>query len=217
MKRLLKFSFFIFLYSLGTLFLCESLQAQNNELLGSYKIGYVGKDFESTKNKAIYSGIKAATKNLGKKLSIDVETLVFCKTDPLTNKPQTKAIKNSFLKNVDGIIISPSEEESLLPVLKLTQDFGKEIIFLESELKSIEPLIFIKADEFSAGSKLATAILKKLPTSGRIAILSANKNSYLLKERMRGIKSTLGYKRIETIIYTHKNYQDAVKAIKNWH
>ena len=195
-------------------FLCEVLQAQNNELLGSYKIGYIGKDLDSAKNKAIYSGIKAATKNLGNEFSIEVETIVFGQTHSQTNLPQTEAITNSFLKNVDGIIISPSQEESLLPLLQLTQDYGKEIIFLESKLKSIKPLIFIKADEFSAGSKLATAILKKLPTSGRIAILTANKNCSLLDERMRGVKSTLGYKRIETTVYTHEDYPSAIGAVK---
>ena len=65
---------FIYIISL-LLFLNFSLtlQAQNNELLGTYKIVFIGKDKESSKYKAVFSGINDAAKTLGKAFSIEVE------------------------------------------------------------------------------------------------------------------------------------------------
>ena len=65
---------YIYFFSLLLLLnFSHTLQAQNNELLGSYKIAFIGKDKESSKYKAIFSGIKDAAKTLGEELSIEVE------------------------------------------------------------------------------------------------------------------------------------------------
>ena len=122
---------FIYIISL-LLFLNFSLtlQAQNNELLGTYKIVFIGKDKESSKYKAVFSGINDAAKTLGKAFSIEVEVF---ELSPIqgSEESQSKSIIQSFLKNVDGIILSPSENENLSSVLKLTQFHEKEIVLLE--------------------------------------------------------------------------------------
>lgn len=205
-----------FIYIISLLFLLLfslTLQAQNNELLGSYKIVFIGKDKESSKYNAVFSGIKDAANILGKEYSIEVEVLEF---SPIKNKEgtQSKAIIQSFLKNADGIILSPSVSENLGSILKLNQFHKKEIVFLEQSVDSIAPLLTVQADEVEAGKLAAKALLKKLPTQGRVAILTTSKSSPIFTNRMKGVRSVLGYKRIETIIQAEPNYKSALKSIK---
>ena len=205
---------FIYLISLFLLLNCSlTLQAQNNELLGSYKIVFIGKDKESSKYKAVFSGIKDAAKALVKEYSIEIEVL---ELSPMQGQKeaQSKAIIQSFLKNVDGIILSPSANENLNSVLKLTEFHKKEIVLLEQSLDSITPLLTVQPNEIEAGKLLAKAILKQLPTQGRVAILTSTEPSAIFKDRMKGVKSILGYKRIETVIQTEPNYKSAIKSIQ---
>ena len=205
---------FIYIISLFLLLNCSlTLQAQNNELLGSYKIAFIGKDKESSKYKAIFSGIKDAAKALGQEFSIEIEVL---ELSPIQGQKeaQSKAIIQSFLKNVDGIILSPSANENLNSVLKLTEFHKKEIVLLEQFANSITPLLTVQANEVEAGKLLAKAILKQLPTQGRVAILTSSEPSAIFKDRMKGVKSILGYKGIETVIQTEPNYKSAVKSIQ---
>lgn len=205
---------FIYIISLFLLLNCSlTLQAQNNELLGSYKIAFIGKDKESSKYKAIFSGIKDAAKALGQEFSIEIEVL---ELSPIQGQKeaQSKAIIQSFLKNVDGIILSPSANENLNSVLKLTEFHKKEIVLLEQFVNSITPLLTVQANEVEAGKLLAKAILKQLPTQGRVAILTSSEPSAIFKDRMKGVKSILGYKGIETVIQTEPNYKSAVKSIQ---
>ncbi|MGB0374699.1 MAG: sugar ABC transporter substrate-binding protein [Opitutales bacterium] len=205
---------FIYIISLFLLLNCSlTLQAQNNELLGSYKIVFIGKDKESSKYKAVFSGIKDAAKALGKEYSIEIEVL---ELSPMQGQKeaQSKAIIQSFLKNVDGIILSPSANENLNSVLKLTEFHKKEIVLLEQSLDSITPLLTVQPNEIEAGKLLAKAILKQLPTQGRVAILTSTEPSAIFKDRMKGVKSILGYKRIETVIQTEPNYKSAIKSIQ---
>ena len=204
----------IYIFSLLLLLnFSQTLQAQNNELLGSYKIAFIGKDKESSKYKAVFSGIKDAAKTLGKELSIEVEVL---ELSPIQNQEdtQSEAIIQSFLKNVDGIILSATDNENLSTALKLIQFHKKEIVLLEQPLSSIAPLLSIQPNEVQAGKLAAKALLKQLPTRGRVAILTSSQPSDILKQRMQGVKSILGYKRIETIVQTEPNYKSALKSIK---
>lgn len=205
-----------FIYIISLLLLLNfslTLQAQNNELLGSYKIAFIGKDKESSKYKAAFSGIKDAAKALGKEFSIEVEVL---ELSPIQGQDgvQSQAIIQSFLKNVDGIILSPSENENLSSALRLTQFHKKEIVFLEQSVNSITPLLTVQSDEVEAGELIAKALLKKLPTQGRVAVLTSSEPSAIYENRMKGVKSILGYKRIETVIKTEPNYKSALESIK---
>ena len=205
---------YIYFFSLLLLLnFSHTLQAQNNELLGSYKIAFIGKDKESSKYKAIFSGIKDAAKTLGEELSIEVEVF---ELSPIQDQEdtQSEAIIQSFLKNVDGIILSPTEKENLSTAIKLIQYHKKEIVLLEQPVSSIASLVSIQPNEVQAGKLAAKALLKELPTQGRVAILTSSQPSTTLEQRMKGVKSILGYKRIETVIKTEPNYKSALKSIK---
>lgn len=198
------------------------LSAQNNELLGSYKIGFIGKNKDSGKYKAIYAGIQSAAKALGKSYSIEVETFDLSPRLYAENvgaskvaELQAEAVIEAYLKNINGIILSPSDKNRLKSILELAQFNQIEIIFLEEGLDSITSLQSIESDEFAAGKLLGESLLKRLPTSGRVAILTLSEPSPIYDARLKGVKAALGYKRIENIVQTEADYASAVKAIKN--
>lgn len=197
------------------------LSAQNNELLGSYKIGFIGKNKDSGKYKAVYAGIQSAAKALGKSYSIEVETFDLSPRLSQGNEGaskiaelQTEAVIESYLKNINGIILCPSEKSRLSPILELTQFNAIELVFLEESMDSVPSLQSIEPDEFSAGKLLGESLLKRLPTSGRVAILTSAEPSSIFDARLKGVKAALGYKRIETIVQTQANYASAVEAVK---
>lgn len=215
------------LYFLALFFSCffsslPQLSAQNNELLGSYKIGFIGKNKDSGKYKAVYAGIQSASKALGKSYSIEVETFdlsprLYPKNEEASNvaELQAEAVIKAYLKNINGIILCPSNKNRLKSILELAQLKQIEIIFLEQTIDSINSLQTIKSDEFAAGKLLGESLLKHLPTSGRVAILTLSEPSPIYDARLKGVKAALGYKRIENIIQTEADYASAVEAIKN--
>lgn len=209
----------LFLGSLIGVF--TQLSAQNNELLGSYKIGFIGKNKDSAKYKAVYAGVQSAAKALGKRYSIEVETFDLSPSLSQANQSvsaladsQSDAIIESYLKNINGIILSPSKKDRLASILELAQFNKIEIIFLEETIDSIAALQSIESDEFTAGKLIGESLLKRLPTAGRVAILTSAEPSNIFAARLKGVKAALGYKRIETIVQTEANYASAVEAVK---
>ena len=102
------------------------LSAQNNELLGSYKIGFIGKNKDSGKYKAIYAGIQSAAKALGKSYSIEVETfdlspMLYAENVGASKvaELQAEAVIEAYLKNINGIILCPSDKNRLKSILSL--------------------------------------------------------------------------------------------------
>ena len=192
-----------------------SAHGQNNELMGTYKIAFIGQDNESPKYKAIFAGIESGARRLGSEYSIDVEVIQL--SPNLNSKEadsQSATLAKTFLENIDGIIISPAPDESLDTLLNLSKAHGKEIVYIERSVPNVAPFLFLNPDEVLAGQLAGRAILKKLPTGGRVAVLSQKDPTQIFKDRLKGVKKVLGYKRIETITYSEPNYKSANLAIR---
>ena len=185
---------------------------QNNELLGAYKVIFIGENNESAKHRAVLSGITETAKALAKTNSIDIEILDYSPNN-VSIHSQSDALLESFLSNADAIIISPTDSNELRKTLALYKGYKKEVLFIEESIESIEALLNISTDEHKAGEMAAQAILKHLPTRARVAILTTEKPADRFKQRLNGVKTVLGYKRIETIVYTEPNYKSALAKV----
>lgn len=190
-----------------------SLKSQNNEILNSYKIAFIGKDKETPYYTAILRGIKSNSKKLENDYSIHIE-IIELTPDKKNTRTQNENLVEAFLQDIDGIIICPCRKEESGSILKLIQSHGIEIIFVEERVESIEPLLFIQPDEMQAGELLGKNILNELQSNSRVAILTSNEKNDLLNIRMIGLKNILGYKRIEKIAYSSPNYHNSIIAIK---
>lgn len=199
--------------SLATLFVISSLHGQNREILAEYKIGIIGRDQEDAIYQATHLGAQTAARELSSKYSIDVELLVLTPNKEQGGNQET-SMAELFIEDADGFIISPANADIIRPSILFAIDQGQEIVYFERELSGTSPLAAVLADETKAGQLAGEAILKKLPTKGRVAILTSNAPDSALTQRLEGLRTTLGYRRIESIITCEPDYMSAIQAIR---
>jgi ABC-type sugar transport system substrate-binding protein len=186
--------------------------AQNREILGEYRLGMVGRDQNDTIYQAANEGAKAAALDLSKRYSIDVELLVHTPNQS-QGTDQTIALAELFIENADGLIISPEDSPEVAKSVQFARDQGQRIIYFERQLPDMEPLAALLADEVEAGRMAGRAILAKLPSRGRVAILTSESPSTELEERLSGLREVLGYRRIATTVTCRPDYRSATAAI----
>ncbi|WP_269524263.1 sugar ABC transporter substrate-binding protein [Coraliomargarita parva] len=187
--------------------------AQNREVLGEYKIGIIGRDQEDAIYQAAHLGAQNAARALSQKYSIDVELLVLT-PDKTQGDSQSGALGMLFVEDADGLIISPSDSDNIRSAVEFASEAGQSIIFFEESLKGIQPLASVVADETEAGRLAAQAILPKLPTQARVAVLTSAVDDERVQARLKGVREVLGYKRIEKIVATQPDYRSAIETIR---
>lgn len=195
--------------------LCASLQfanAQNNEILGEYKIGIIGRDQEDTIYQAAHAGAKDAARELSQRFSIDIEILN-ATPEASQGSSQPASLAELFIDEADGFIISPKTNEIVASSIAFAIEQGQQVIFFENQLTGVEALAAIIADEEEAGRLAARAIRKKLPTGGRVAILTGSDPTPQLEARLAGVRSVLGYRTIEKVVATAPDYHSAIQTI----
>jgi len=198
---------------LGLFALLTPLFAQNREVLAEFKIGIVGRDRENPIYQAAHFGAIDAARELSLKYSIDVEVLVMT-PDKAQGGSQTGSLGQLFVENADALIISPSDPETIKPAVDFAKRQGQAVIFFEQVLEGIEPLASLVADERAAGRLAAEAILRELPTGGRVAILTGRNAEPNLVARLEGVRDALGFRRIHSVVETEPDYFSAVQAIR---
>lgn len=208
-RRLLRFQ----LFSLLTLAVVCILHGQNREILAEYKIGIIGQDQEEAIYQATHLGAQTAALELSKKYSIDIELLVLTPNKHQGGSQET-SMAELFIDDADGFIISPVNPELIKPLINFAIAQGQEIVYFERELENTKPLAAILADETQAGRLAGEAILSKLPTRGRVAILTSTNPDIALQQRLDGLRSALGYRRIERVVSCEPNYLSAIETIR---
>lgn len=193
--------------------LCQGLHGQNREILGEYKIGIIGKDKEDSIYQAAHLGAQDAARELSETYSIDVELLI-ATPEASQGSSQPTSLAELFIQKADGFIISPGAGEAVASSINFALQEGQKVIFFESQLEGVEPMAAILADEEQAGRLAGKAILKKLPTKARVAILTSTSPTPQLEQRLAGVRAALGYRRIEKVIATEPNYHAAIKTIR---
>jgi len=187
--------------------------AQNREILGEYRIGIVGRDQGDAIYQATHLGAQHAARELSEQYSIDVELLVFT-PNVEQGGSQSASLANLFIEDADGFIISPSEPEALRPSIEFALEQAQEVVFFEHQIEDIDPLAAYIADEAEAGRLAAQALLKKLPTRGRVAILVSDNPDAGMQERLAGAREALGYRRIEKVVPCAPDYRSAIETIR---
>lgn len=187
--------------------------AQNREILGEYKIGIIGQDQEDTIYQAAHLGAKDAARMLSEKYSIDVELLI-ATPEASQGGSQATSLAELFIKEADGFIISPGSGKVVTESINFAMQEGQEVVFFENELEGVEPIAAILADEKEAGRLAGKAILTKLPTRARVAILTSTSPTPQLEQRLEGVRASLGYRRIEKVVATEPDYHAAIKTIR---
>lgn len=189
-----------------------ALHAQNREILAEYRIGIVGKDQNNAIYQAAQLGATDAARELSRKYSIDVELLALT---PVLDQgeSQATALARLFIKDADGLIMSPEHSEAVRSAIEFALEQRQSLVFFENILEGIDPLAAVIANEFEAGRLAGAAMLSALPTGGRAAVLTTSNPTPEIEARLQGVRSSLGFRRIETVVHCEPNYHSAVQAI----
>jgi ABC-type sugar transport system substrate-binding protein len=187
--------------------------AQNIEILGEYRIGIVGQEKNNSIYQATHVGALDAALAISKRDSIDIEVIVLT-PDQSQGQNQEDSLGQLFIENADGIIISPGNAPTTHEAIRFAQEQGQKIVFFETDVEEINSFASIIANEFRAGFLAGKTIEKLLPTRARIAILMNAESNSTQQERLRGLRSAIGYKRIEKIVTTQPDYFSSIEAIR---
>lgn len=199
--------------SIAALLLCTSVaHAQNREILGEYRIGIVGRDQGDAIYQATHLGAQDAAHALSEKYSIDVELLVYT-PNVEQGGSQPASLAGLFIEDADGFIISPEDSETLRPSIEFALEQGQEVVFFEHHIENMQPLAAFVADETEAGRLAAQALLKELPSRGRVAILISENPTPSMQNRLKGARAALGYRRIEKVVPCIPDYRAAIETI----
>lgn len=195
------------------LLLSSIATGQNREILGEYRLGFIGRDQSDTIYQAAHEGAKAAALELSERHSIDVELLIHTPSRS-QGSSQASALAELFVENADGLIISPEDSDAVLNSIRFAQKQDQELLYFERQLPGTQPLAALLADEVEAGRMAGHRMLKELPSRGRVAILTSETPSTELQERLSGLREVLGFRRIATTVACEPNYRSAVAAIR---
>lgn len=195
------------------LFLAGLVSGQNREILGEYKLGIVGRDRSDTIYQAAHEGARAAALELSERYSIDVELLVYT-PDQTQGSNQTTSLAELFIADADGLIISPENSEAVENSIRFAHDQGQAIVYFERQSAAIQPLAALLADEVEAGRMAGRTVMTRLPTGGRVAILTSERPTVELEQRLSGLREVLGFRRIATTVRCQPDYRSAIAAIR---
>lgn len=204
----------LFYIALGLSLVAHCALGQNQEILAEYKIGIIGRDMADPTYQAAHAGALDTARELSQRYSIDVEVLVL--TPKIAEgETQSTAMAQLLVEEADGLIISPAEDPEVLDSIEFAIEAEQQVVLIDTASGLDSALASILPNEFEAGRQAGKAILKKLPTRGRVAILMSDQNSEAENKRLAGVRDVLGYKRIETLIRCPNDYANANAAIRD--
>ncbi|ADE54636.1 substrate-binding domain-containing protein [Coraliomargarita akajimensis] len=192
----------------------SSVQAQNREVLAEFKIGIVGRDMASPSYQAAHTGALDAARKLSEEYSIDLELVV--KTPKLAEgESQSTALAELLVEDADGLVISPEANAEVEASIQFAVETGQSVVIVDSPMMPEGALANVRADEAEVGRQAAKAIIPKLPTGGRVALLVEEPMSDAQRERLQGAREVLGFRRIETVVRTGADYTSSIAAIQS--
>lgn len=187
--------------------------AQNREVLAEYKIGIIGRDMADPTYQAAHAGAKDAALELSQRYSIDIELLILT-PEKAAGDNQSIAMARLLVEDADGLIISPEEDADVVESIEFAAANNQSVVLIDTPTRMESTLASIIPNEFEAGRTAGKAILEQLPTRGRVAILMSDRPSEAERACLSGVRSAIGYKRIETIVRAPDNYVGANAAVR---
>ncbi|CAH0119237.1 hypothetical protein PAE9249_01736 [Paenibacillus sp. CECT 9249] len=193
-------------------------ETKNDPANPSLKIGYTVMNLSNPYFVDLSEGVKAR----GKELGYDI-TIHDGKSDALQ---QINAIENFITKKMDVIVISPIDDQSLVPVVQKAKEAGIRVIGANQKVEGVDAFITVPEYEYglAIGEVAGQWIADKLNGEAEVAILDFPELKPII-DRANGIKDGIlknapnativanqsantpekGMRAMETILQAHPN------------
>lgn len=105
-----------------------------------------------------------------------------------STRAQIEAIEECIAQGFDGIAVSASDDERLIPVIDAATKAGIKVITFDAPAPSTAALAYIGTDNRRAGYQAAAQLAKLMAGQGGIAVLQGGMHAPNLNERFEGIE-----------------------------
>ncbi|MFN0085168.1 MAG: substrate-binding domain-containing protein [Blastocatellia bacterium] len=104
---------------------------------------------------------------------------------------QVNIVEDMINQRVDGIVLAPSQGDSLVPVVDRAQRSGIPVTIFDSGISTENYLSYVSTDNRQGGVVAARRMGEKLGGKGKVAILGVKKGSVSTDEREEGFRDTI--------------------------
>jgi len=141
----------------------------------------------STINNPYFVAMKEAAEKEAKALGVDLQVLDAANS----STTQVNQIQSMLAKNVDLLLVNPTNADTIVPAIKQANQANVPVIFLDRNANGGHALAFFASDNVEAGRIACGFIARKLGGKGRVAELTGVPGASATVERTKGCKEVL--------------------------
>ncbi|AAM24024.1 ribose transport system substrate-binding protein [Caldanaerobacter subterraneus subsp. tengcongensis MB4] len=185
----------------------ESSQTASSEK--KYNIVLITMDSMDEHWLAVKAGAEAKAKELG-----NVQLTFRAPAEKADPNEQVRMMEDAINQKADAILIAPTDQTALTPVVEKAFDAGIPVILIDSPVKTDKYVSFVATDNIKAAEMAADKLGELLGGKGKIAIISAQPGSGTTIMRENGFKDRLKEKYPDIqIITTQYSMGDKNRAL----
>ena len=111
----------------------------------------------------------------------------------MTPEQQVQQVENALVQQPDAIIVTPIDEESLVPVLQQAADQDVAVITLGATVSDPEVITsFVARDNLHIGRQKAQYVVDQLGGKGKVGIIHGIRGLTFTEEQAKGYEEVLG-------------------------
>lgn len=107
---------------------------------------------------------------------------------------QIRIVEDMITRRVDGIVLAPLDDQSLVPVIEKAQKAGIPLTIFDSGAKTEAYVSFVATDNYLGGVKAAEEMARLLGGKGDVALVKYAPGSASTTERENGFTETISKK-----------------------
>ncbi len=167
---------------------------------------------------SFWLSVKAGADAAGKDLDVNIIWKGPASETDITG--QINIVEDMVNQRVDGIVLAPSQGDSLVPVVDRAQRGGIPVTIFDSGISTENYISYVSTDNRQGGAVAARRMGEKLGGKGKVAILGVKKGSVSTDEREEGFRDTLakefpGITLIPIIFYGEANPNKSLAAAED--
>ncbi|MDX2030025.1 MAG: substrate-binding domain-containing protein [Blastocatellia bacterium] len=167
---------------------------------------------------SFWLSVKAGADAAGKDLDVNIIWKGPASETDITG--QVNIVEDMINQRVDGIVLAPSQGDSLVPVVDRAQRSGIPVTIFDSGISTENYISYVSTDNRQGGAVAARRMGEKLGGKGKVAILGVKKGSVSTDEREEGFRDTLtkefpGIQLIPVIFYGEANPNKSLAAAED--
>ncbi|WP_204353635.1 substrate-binding domain-containing protein [Salinisphaera orenii] len=141
----------------------------------------------STTNNPYFAAMKRAAQNKAEDLNVDFQVL----DAHNDSNQQVSQIQTLLAKQVDMLLVNPTNADAITPAIKQANKAGVPVIFVDRATNGGESLAFFASDNVQAGKTACQYLVDQMDGEGSLAILTGVPGASATNERSSGCDQVL--------------------------